>query len=141
MAKGLDGMIRLQKWQLDEKRRQMSDLENMKEELLQKKKKLGDDLIQEQQNLSNATVVNINYASYAVTVIARQETLDKSIEEIDVSIEEMKDQLTEAFIELKKFETVDLRNKERERAKRARREQIELDEISSTMHRRNRKQA
>jgi flagellar export protein FliJ len=138
MAKGLDGMIRLHKWQLDEKRRQMTDLERMKDDLLQKKNKMAAALIAEQQNISDTNVVNINYANYAASIMERQENLDKSIEEIDVSIEDMKDELSEAFNELKKYETVQERKAERARVKQARKDQIALDEISAQMHRRQR---
>ena len=138
MAKGLEGMIRLHKWQLDEKKRQMFDLERMKDELTAKKNKLANDLKTEQKNILETNVVNINYSNYAASVMERQEVLSKSLSEIDVSILNMKDELSGAFNELKKFETVQERKLEREKIKLARREQEALDEISSQIYKRQR---
>ncbi len=138
MAKGLEAMIRLHKWQLDEKKRQMFDLERMKDDLIAKKNKLANDLKTEQKNILETNVVNINYSNYAASIMERQEVLSKSLSEIDLSILDMKDELSGAFNELKKFETVQERKLEREKIKLARREQEALDEISSQIYKRQR---
>lgn len=109
MAKGLSGIVRLHKWQLDEKRRQISELELMREDLVKKQASLQANLVAEQANLSKSNVVNINYANYAASVMKRRENLEVSINEINVSIENMKDELAEAFKELKKYEIVEQR--------------------------------
>ena len=138
MAKGLEAMIRLHKWQLDEKKRQMFDLERMKDDLIAKKNKLANDLKTEQKNILETNVVNINYSNYATSIMECQEVLSKSLSEIDLSILDMKDELSGAFNELKKFETVQERKLEREKIKLARREQEALDEISSQIYKRQR---
>lgn len=135
MAKGLKGIIRLHKWQVDEKRRQISELEIMRGELMDKLNKLFNDLENEKQAFSKSTVVSINFASYASSVMKRRENLEASITEIDVSIENMKDELSEAFKELKKYEIVEQRALERKKQEEKRREQERLDEISLNMYR------
>lgn len=135
MAKGLTGVVRLHKWQVDEKRRQIAELETMRSELVQKLEKLINDLAAEQRQLATSNVVDINYASYASSIMARRENLQSSITEIDVSIENMKDELSEAFKELKKYEIVQERALERERFEEKRREQERLDELSLNMYR------
>ncbi len=135
MAKGLSGVVRLHKWQVDEKRRQIADLETMRSEIVEQLDKLTNDLVAEQKHLATSTVVDINYANYAANVMARRENLEASITEIDVSIENMKDELSEAFKELKKFEIVQERALERERFEEKRREQERLDELSLNMFR------
>ena len=135
MAKGLSGIIRLHKWQVDEKRRQITELEVMRGELVEKLAKLLSDLEAEKDNLSKSKVVDINYANYASNVMSRRENLQASINEIDVSIENMKDELSEAFKELKKYEIVEQRAVEREKLEQKRREQDRLDEISINMYR------
>lgn len=135
MAKGLSGIVRLHKWQVDEKRRQIAELEVMKEELQEKLEKLLSGLAKEREDLSKSNVVDINYANYASAVMSRRENLDASIVEIDVSIENMKDELADAFKELKKYEIVEQRAMEREREVEKKREQERLDEISINMFR------
>lgn len=135
MAKGLSGVVRLHKWQVDEKRRQIAELETMRSEIVDQLEKLTSDLAAEQKHLATSTVVDINYANYASNVMTRRENLEASITEIDVSIENMKDELSEAFKELKKFEIVQERALERERFEEKRREQERLDELSLNMFR------
>ena len=139
MAKGLKGIIRLHKWQVDEKRRQITELEVMRGELLEKRNKLINELEYEKLAFTKSTVVSINFASYASTVMKRRENLDASITEIDVSIENMKDELSKAFKELKKYEIVEQRALERKKQEEKRREQDRLDEISLNMYRSNAK--
>lgn len=135
MAKGLSGVVRLHKWQVDEKRRQIAELETMRSEIVDQLEKLTSDLAAEQKHLATSIVVDINYANYASNVMTRRENLEASITEIDVSIENMKDELSEAFKELKKFEIVQERALERERFEEKRREQERLDELSLNMFR------
>lgn len=137
MAKGMNGIIRLHKWQVDEKRRQITELEVMRDELIEKLEKLVSDLENEKICLAKSNVVDINYANYASAVMTRRENLEGSITEIDVSIENMKDELSEAFKELKKYEIVEQRALERERLEQQKREQDRLDEISINMYRAN----
>lgn len=133
--KGMTGMIRLHKWQLDEKRRNMVELEEMKQGMLQNLTSLQNELIAEQKKVSESSVVNIGYAAYAQQVMARRVNIVNSMQEIDVSIEDMKDQVAEAFKELKKYEVVEQRQRERERTDLNRRQQIEQDELAINMHR------
>lgn len=137
MTKGLSGIIRLHKWQVDEKRRQITELEVMRSELIEKLEKLKSDLESEKEILAKSNVVDINYANYASAVMKRRENLEGSITEIDVSIENMKDELSDAFKELKKYEIVEQRALERERLEQQKREQDRLDEISINMYRAN----
>lgn len=135
MAKGLSGVVRLHKWQVDEKRRQITELETMRSEIVKQLEKLINDLAAEQNHVATTNVVDINYANYASSVKSRRENLEASITEIDVSIENMKDELSEAFKELKKYEIVHERALERERFEEKRREQERLDELSLNMFR------
>lgn len=135
MARSLTGIIRLHKWQVDEKRRQITELEVMKESIVERLEKLLTDLANEQENLAKSNVVDINYANYASSVMTRRENLEASITEIDVSIENMKDELADAFKELKKYEIVEQRAIEREKEDRKRDEQDRLDEISLNQYR------
>lgn len=132
----MTGIIRLHKWQLDEKRRQMVELEKMKADFLQNLTDLQNELIREQQNVAESSVVNIGYAAYAQQVMVRRVNIVNSMVEIDVSIENMKDQVAEAFKELKKYEVVEQRQQERALADRNRRQQNDLDELALNMHRR-----
>ena len=139
--KGMTGMIRLHKWQLDEKRRNMVDLEKLKEGLRQNLTDLQNELLAEQKKVSESPVVNIAYAGYAQNVMARRVNIVNSILELDVSIEDMKDQVAESFKELKKYEVVEQREREREMTEQNRQQQIEQDELAINIHRRRQNMA
>ena len=138
MTNGLSGIVRLHKWQVDEKRRQIAELEVMRSDLEKKLEKLDSDLKDEQKNVANSNVVDINYAGYAAAVMKRRENIEASITEVNVSIENMKDDLAEAFKELKKYEIVEQRAVEKELHEQKKREQDRLDEVSLNMFRMNR---
>ena len=138
MTNGLSGIVRLHKWQVDEKRRQIAELEVMRSDLEKKLEKLDSDLKDEQKNVANSNVVDINYAGYAAAVMKRRENIEASIIEVNVSIENMKDDLAEAFKELKKYEIVEQRAVEKELHEQKKREQDRLDEVSLNMFRMNR---
>ena len=139
MAKGLGSLVRLHKWQVDEKRRQITELEVMRSDLVSKLEKLAFELAKEQKNMTKSNIVDINYANYAANVMTRRENLNASIIEVDISIGSMKDELAESFKELKKYEIVEQRAVEREQLERKRLEQDRLDELSLNMYRSNQK--
>ncbi len=134
--KDLTGIIRLHKWQLDEKRRNLVELERMKDSFLQNLADLQLELAAEQKKASEAPVVSISYGAYAQQVMTRRTNIVNSILELDGSLEEMKDQVADAFKELKKYEVVEQRERDRELRKRNHRQQIELDELAINIHRR-----
>ncbi len=137
--KSMTGLIRLHKWQLDEKRRNMGELEKMRSELLHNLQHLQDELAAEKKMAASSPIVSINYVGYAQQVMVRRENIKNSISEVDASIENMKDQVAEAFKELKKYQVVEQRKQDRLLADRNLRQQSELDELAINMHRRSQK--
>jgi len=135
----MTGLIRLHKWQLDEKRRNMGELEKMRSELLHHLQHLQDELAAEKKMAASSPIVSINYVGYAQQVMVRRENIKNSISEVDASIENMKDQVAEAFKELKKYQVVEQREQDRLLADRNLRQQSELDELAINMHRRRQK--
>lgn len=133
--KGVAGMIRLHKWQLDVKRREVAGLENMRDDLRARKLGIEQELIAERAAAANPEVSYV-YAGYAEASFARRRKLDESIREVDVQIEAKKAEIAEIFQELKKFELIAERHVAREKMAMGRKMQAELDEISLNMFRR-----
>ena len=65
----------------------------------------------------------------AKAAIQRRDNLKNSVKDLEAKLEEVRDQLAEAFEELKKVELIEERDAERVRTQTAAREQAELDEI------------
>ena len=134
-TKGLDGMIRLHKWQLDEKRRELSGLEAMREDLLHRKASLEEEIAREQK-VATTEEVSYAYAGFANAAIVRRRKLEGSVREIEQTINAKKDEIHESFQELKKFEILAERRRAQAAHTAAKREQAEFDEISLNIHRR-----
>lgn len=133
--KGVDGMIRLQKWQLDEKRRELVDMENMRDDLIRRKDAVEDEILSEQR-FAAGSEAGFAYAGFAGAAIERRRKFGSSIREIEITIEAKKREVAEIFQELKKFQILAERRAEREKVAEAKRVQADLDEISLNMFRR-----
>lgn len=134
--KGLESLIRVHKWKLDEKRRELGDFEKLRGGFLNQLNDLKMDLHREQEIATQHADVSFSFVSYARAMREQQDNLVASIEELDGKIEVLTDEVAVCFQELKKYEiAVDIRGT-RQKYERQRTEQIELDDIAIDMHRR-----
>lgn len=134
--KGIDGVIRLQKWQVDEQRRQVADLQGMLIDLTRRADALEQEILKEQKVATGNRNVAFIYGDYARHAIERRETLQRSIAEAQAAEEAARDVLTELYQDLKRYEIAKERHEARETLKANRAEQAELDDIGMKMHRR-----
>ena len=79
---------------------------------------------------------DICYGIYAQGVIMRRERMAESIIQMEVKVGEARDALSEAYLELKKYEIAQENRDKREALEETRREQSILDEIGINAHRR-----
>jgi flagellar export protein FliJ len=136
--KGIDGVIRLQKWQVDEQRRQVADLQGMLMDLTRRAQALEQEIQKEQAVASGNKNVAFIYGDYARHAIERRETLKRSIADAEAAEEAARDVLAELYQDLKRYEIAKERHDAREELQANRREQAELDDIAIKMHRRAR---
>lgn len=137
MAKDLKNLIRLNEWEVDEKRRKLGELLRLMANLEAQEKALEEELVREQAEAGSSPVeAGLLYGAYAETVIERRERIRDSIEKMESAIEEAREELRLAYLELKKFEVAQ-ENRQRKLAKEAaRRETMEYDEIGIEGYRR-----
>ncbi|HEY9080903.1 flagellar export protein FliJ [Magnetovibrio sp.] len=137
MAANIKNLIRLHEWNVDEKRRKLGELLRLQGELEDQMKQLEADLI-EQQKIAAAdpTLAGSTYGAFAQQVIQRRENLQDSIDQMEFVIGHAQDELSDAYQELKKYETVESNRQRRYEREQSRREQIMLDEIALNQHRR-----
>ena len=106
---GLDGLIRLNKWKLDEKRLALAELERLAARLRDQLSLLEREMAAEQKVAAGSIEAGIAYGQYANAVIARRTTLAKSLGEVDVQIRLALEDVAEAFRDLKKFDIIKVR--------------------------------
>jgi flagellar export protein FliJ len=131
--KSRKSLIQLRKFEVDERRQTVSDIETMMGELQQMVIDLERQIEVEQEKAGVSDVNHFAYPTFAKAAIARRDNLKNSCAELEVKLEEARDQLAEAFEELKKVELIEERDAERVRVHEASKEQAELDEIGINM--------
>src|SRR5690349_18648187 len=129
--KSRDTLIRLKKFQVDEKRRRVAQIETMIADFDRMAVDLEREIKTEQDRAGIHDPSHFAYPTYAKAAMTRRENLKRSAEELKGQLDDAKAALGEAFEELKKVEMLDERDKERDRAEQNVREQQELDRIAS----------
>ncbi|HEY4774442.1 MAG TPA: flagellar export protein FliJ [Xanthobacteraceae bacterium] len=129
--KSRETLVRLKKFQVDDKRRKVAQIEGMIAEFERMAIDLDREIQVEQERTGIHDPGHYAYPTYAKAAIQRRENLKHSADELRVQLEDAKVALQEAFEELKKVELLDERDQMRERAADDAREQAELDSIGS----------
>src|ERR1700721_1268048 len=127
--KSRETLIRLKKFQVDEKRRRVSQIEGMIADFQRMSVDLEREIQGEQERAGINDPTHFAYPTYAKAAIQRRENLTRSAEELRVQLEDARGLLAEAFDELKKVELLDERDQARERAEESAREQADLASI------------
>ena len=113
--KSRDTLVRLKKFQLDEKRRKVAQIETMIGEFDRMAGELEREIRLEQDRAGIHDPAHFAYPTYAKAAIARRENLKRSVDELRIQLEDAKSALGEAFDDLKKVELLDVRDQMRER--------------------------
>ncbi|MEJ8473008.1 flagellar export protein FliJ [Roseibium algae] len=126
-----DSLIRLKRFQVDDKRRQLAQIETMIAEFNRMADELDEQIRSEQERVGINDVGHFAYPTFAKAAATRRDNLKNSAHELDDQLERAHDELNEAIGELKKFEQLEERDQQRERSAQEVAEQDELDEIAA----------
>jgi len=124
--KSRETLIRLKKFQFDEKRRKVAQIETMIAEFDRMAGDLEREIRVEQDRAGIHDPAHFAYPTYAKAAIARRENLKRSAEELRIQLEDAKSALGEAFDDLKKVELLGARDQMREREAEEAVEEAEL---------------
>src|SRR3954464_3453785 len=128
--KSRETLIRLKKFQVDEKRRKVAQIEGMIAEFERMGVDLEREIKAEQDRAGIQDPAHFAYPTYAKAAMVRRENLKRSADELRVQLDDARSALGEAFDEMKKVELLDERDQARERDEEDEaREQAELDSI------------
>ncbi len=134
--KSRESLIRLHRFQVDEKRRQVADLEAMIADFRRMEQDLEHQITTEQERSGITDVTHFAYPTFAKAALGRRQNLLASIEELDAQLVEAKEEFSEAYSELKKYELMQEKDIDRRRGEASALEQRELDDIGIEAHRR-----
>jgi flagellar FliJ protein len=130
MARGLNTLIRLNEWGLDQKRRKLGEIMRLIRGFELEAHKLEEDLIRE-QNVASASPneAGFLYGYYADATIERRAIIQISIQQFELQANEAREEVNQVYRELKKFESaLETRNK-LELDEMDRQDQLVLDEV------------
>ena len=132
--KSRDSLIRLKRFQVDEKRRQVSQIEMMIADFNRMISDLDDQIVGEQNRVGIHDITHFAYPTFAKAAIQRRENLKVSVKDLEVKLDAARDDLAVAVEDLKKIELMEERDQARDRAERDAHEQDALDEMASRRH-------
>jgi flagellar FliJ protein len=124
--KSRETLIRLKRFQVDEKRRRVSQIESMIAEFERIAADLDREIKVEQDRSGIHDPAHFAYPTYAKAAMQRRENLKRSAADLKLQLDDAKAALAEAFEEMKKVELLDERDQMRERAEEEAREQAGL---------------
>ena len=136
-AKDLHTLIRLRKFEVDERQRAVATLLRREEAILAAQRALAEEIEREKAFVTQAEVPEtFTFSAYLERCEERRQEMDNALVEARKLIEDARDQLADAYRRLKTFEVTQEQRDEAEEKEFNRREQIDLDEIGLNLHRR-----
>jgi flagellar FliJ protein len=124
-----ESLIRLKKFQVDEKRRQVSQIEMMVADFERMAAELDQQIEIEHTKTGISDVAHFAYSTFAKAASVRRDNLLASANDMRGKLEAAQDALAEALEDLKKVELLDQREHQRERDEQLKVEQSEYDEM------------
>ena len=129
--KARNTLIRVEKFQLDEKRRKVAQMEAMIVDFQRIAGDLEREIVAEQERAGIHDPSHFAYPTYAKAAIARRENLKRSIDELEAQLRDARVALQESAEELKRVELLDERDQSRDRAAAEGREQTEFEALAA----------
>ena len=132
----LGSLVRVHTWALNEKRQTLAGLEKLAEKLRNDLEGLEAELRQERSAATDSIEGTIAFPTFVAAALERRKKLRVSIANLQLAIEAAREEVREAYQEVKKYELARDNHKRREQDRLALRERKALDELGVTLHRR-----
>jgi len=132
----LETLIRVHRWQLDEQRRRVAEIETLITKLRADLERLETECQTEQQTAAASAEASFAYGAYATAVIERRRKLTLSLVEAEQQAAKAREALADVFQEVKRYEIANARRLLNQRAEAERLQQNDMDEIAIDVHRR-----
>jgi len=127
--KSRDALIRLKRFDIEEKRRKVAEIEAMIGDFNHMAVDLDRQIAIEQERAGVSDVNHYAYPTFAKAAIQRRNNLATSVSGLEVKLAAAREDLDEACEELKKIELLEERDAERLRLEQARTAPSDLDEV------------
>jgi flagellar FliJ protein len=112
--KSREGLIRLKRFQVDEKRRQVTQIQTMIAEFERMARELNDQVSAEQERSGIHDTSHFAYPTFAKAAMQRRDNLLASIAELSEQLRAAEAECAEAVDELEKYEAIAERDHDRQ---------------------------
>jgi len=136
---GLKSIIRLRKHELDEKRRVVTQLQTLLDNLEREERRTLDALDAEKQHATVDEETRAAFPNYNKRVQEKLKDLRAEQERVRNAIDHARSELQDAFKELKTYEITEENREKRAAAEEKRKEDQTMDDIGTEGHRRKEK--
>lgn len=135
---GLENLVRVHQWILDEKRQRLAGLQQLLDRMAGDLEILEEKLAAEREAAGRSLDGALAFQTIIAAALERRDKLRHSIANLEQEIETARDEVGEAFQELKRYQTAQGIQQRQEVEQRRRRENLTLDEMGVGLYRRNR---
>lgn len=132
--KSRESLIKLKRFQVDEKRRQLAQIEGMIADFQVMADELDAQVLSEQKRTGIEDVAHFAYSTFAKAAAQRRGNLMTSVEDLDKQRAVAHDVLSEAVEDLKKIELIAERDQAKAKLEADWVEQEDMDEIANQRH-------
>lgn len=129
--KSRNSLIRLKRFQVDEKRRQVMQIEMMIAEFERMASELDEQILAEQKRSGITDITHFAYPTFAKAAMSRRDNLMGSANDLRGQLDAAQAALSEAVEEMKKIELLEERDQMREKTAQDAAEQDALDEVAA----------
>jgi flagellar FliJ protein len=134
----LESLVRVHQWILDEKRQRLLGLQQLFDRMGGDLEVLEEKLAAEREAASQTIDGALAFQAIIPAIQDRRDKLRDSLANLEQELETARDEVGEAFQELRKYVSAQEIQQRQERERRRRREQVPLDEMGVGLYRRNR---
>jgi flagellar export protein FliJ len=127
--KSRETLIRLKRFQLDDKRRRVAQIEGMIAEFDRMAADLDREVAAEEQRSGISDLAHFAYSTYAKAARTRRDNLKRSADELKTQLEDAQAELGEAFEALKKVEILENRERAADRTAENARDQAAMNQL------------
>lgn len=125
----LESLIRLHRWQTDERRRDLATLEHLAAKLGEEQRRLEAEDAREREAAASSREAAFGYAGYVRRLIERRRKLKQSQAEVAERIARAHEALAEAFREMKRYEVAAANRAKQQEQNEAKRERKAMDDL------------
>jgi flagellar export protein FliJ len=127
-------LLRLKRFRVDELKRRLATLDEMKADLERKLQDLEDSVVREKQRAADSEIGRLAFPSFLQSIDVRRKNIKTTMTDLERERSAQQDDLAAAFQDLKSFELAEEERLRRAAEAEGRAQQSRMDELAMVRH-------